>query len=295
MTNSVSLNGSLPPSPKKEEPLRSGFAARISFPFNATQTLTIVAIVFVVAMPGIVAAIPHASQTPVQIYNATCAPLLLTPLTVAAYLRRGIVAGLANQTEVTADRLKLNDFRKYWGQPDFAKQRRLDEEKFNLLHKASEDYVQNAPDHPAARAIALHQAKASLVQAYQLNKSAKVLKSQIQDLRFKEAEACQEAAELAETPQEILDWVARGLQELKFPLYPPQDLICHDHTDWPKCNVAISLWSTAAEAFLRLPSGEIDYSNIARRVDTSAIFSGTQAAAAQCLRYAAYYTKMLRH
>jgi hypothetical protein len=294
MANRVS-NGSLAPlSTKKEEFRKGADANRFSFPFNATQVVAIGASVLLVFLPiAIAAKAQPLSQAQVQICNATCAPLLLAPLTIAAYLKRGIIEGLSSQAAFKAEQLTLENVGQPW-EPDLFKQRQLEEKKIQLLQEASEEYVQKAPDHPVARAIALHQAKEALIQASKV-RGTSLLDNQIEALRLKAAQACLEAASLAEAPDEKLDWTAQGLRDLEISLNPSRDWACLHSGNLPKCDAALSLWSAAAEAFLRLSPRKSHHFDIVYRVESSAIFSGTQAAAVQCLRNAAYCAKMLRH
>jgi len=292
MTNRISNSSSALPSPQKEDSLKGADKHRFSFPFNATQALAIGTSVILVFLPVALAATAQ-PLSQVQIYNATCAPLLLTPLTIAVYLQRGIVEGLSSQAALKAEQLTLENVGQP-SEPDLFKQRRLEDEKTKLLQEASEEYAQKAPDHPVARAIALHQAKDALIRASQV-KGTSLLEKQIETLRLKAAQACLEAAELADAPDEKLDWVARGLRDLEISLSPSRDWSCLYSGNLPKCDAALSLWSTAAEAFLRLSPRTSHHFDIVSRVDSGAIFSGTQAAAVQCLRNAAYCAKMLRH
>jgi hypothetical protein len=140
-------------------------------------------------------------------------------------------------------------------------------------------FIRAAPlsDHPAAQAMALHKAKNKLRYG-----DEDWTKEQEQSLRLKEAAACQEAGELAESPEEKLAWVARGLKELKFfPSDAVKKRFGSNEDQLSTCDVAISLFSTQAQALLSISS------------PTQAPFQGTRYDAAQAFHNPAHCSQML--
>ncbi|MBS0647676.1 MAG: hypothetical protein JSS10_00455 [Verrucomicrobia bacterium] len=222
---------------------RTHLARRTSFPFNATQTLAITAVVSVLYLPFAIAGIAHSqssSSSQLQILNATCAPLVITPLAIAAYLRSGIA-------------------------------------KLALVS-----------DHPAAQALQLHQAKRKLLYEEDYTSQQEV------SLRCKEAFACHEAAELAQTPEEKLAWVARGLKELKYPSDAITKRFGLYEGDLPQCDVAISLFSTQAQALLSLSDREYTPPDIVEAGMAPTPLQGTLYGAAQAFRHMAHCSRMLK-
>jgi hypothetical protein len=143
-------------------------------------------------------------------------------------------------------------------------------------------------EHPAAQAMRLHQEKRKLLFEEDYTNQ------QEQSLRLKEAFACHEAAELAQTPEEKLAWVARGLQELKFPSDAIKTRFGHYEGDQPKCDVALSLFSTQAQALLSLSEREYTPPNIVNARPAPTPLQGTQYGAAQAFRHMAHCSLMLR-
>lgn len=245
MASRVSASTSTPPTfsaCNEQERPRTHLARRTSFPFNATQTLAITAVVSVLYLPFAVAGMAHSqpSSSALQVFNATCAPLLITPLAAVAYL--------------------------------------------------GSRFVQFIPtsDHPIAQAMQLHQDRREL-----MNKGH-YTDSQEQSLRCKEAFACHEAAELAQTPEEKLAWVAKGLKELKFPSDAITKNFGIDQEKWPECDVAISLFSTRAQALLSLSEREYTPPDIVEDWTAPTPLRGTQYGAAQAFRHMTHCSLMLR-
>jgi hypothetical protein len=120
------------------------------------------------------------------------------------------------------------------------------------------------------------------------------LEDRVKDLRVNEADACNLAAELADTPNQKLEWVARGLKELKISSDPEKDYSCLFEDNLPVCAAAASLWLTAARAFQELPSHETRYPySIVPYQLSSDLRSRAPVAAALCLYNAAYCLKSL--
>ncbi len=283
-----------PPLQKKEEPAKTDFNRRFSFQFDYKTALVIGVIVLVVFVPiaaALAAPAMPASRSQVQSYsNATCPPLQLSPLTVAAYLQSGNGKGHFSQAafknvEVDSD------------ETDSTQQIKLEQKKMTLLQKAAEEYQNKAEleDHPIARAIAFHQARECLKEARSLSRGLwkRQLEENIKILRIQEANACQEAATLAKTPQEKLEWIERGLEELNISPIRERNLSSFSSEDQLKCDAAASLWYTAAQAFSQLPPGEHHYFSIVDPEHWKPPFSENRFAAVQALRNAAHCSKLL--
>ncbi|MGD0665559.1 MAG: hypothetical protein ABSA17_07550 [Rhabdochlamydiaceae bacterium] len=245
----------------QEEP-KSESSSRFSWPFNAQQTGALVLIALIVFAPpvGALGAVLASSRALPQSglpSNATCPPLPMSPAAITAYLKFGDADHYPSDAAGQAQKLRPKDHKKNSWESDYTAQKRVNDKKFNLLTQAADDYTRAAEnDHPAAQAIAYHQAKAALEEANRLP-IGKTLTDQIEHFRVQEADACYGAASLAETPQEKLDWVARGLKELKI---NPFKFNPHENRkNLPMCDVAVSLYDTAAKAFKELPSPTYDH------------------------------------
>jgi hypothetical protein len=244
-----------------EEP-KSVSSNRFSWPFDTKQTLALVFIAAIVVMPalgaaGAVFASSRAAPQSGLPSNATCPPLPMSPSAITAYLKFGDADHYPSDAAQQAQKLRPKNYKKNSWETDYTAQRRVDGKKFDLLTQAASDYTKAAEnDHPAAQAIAYHQAKAALEEANRLT-TRNNLNDQIEHLRTQEAYACYEAAGLAEAPKEKLDWVARGLKELKI---NPFKFNPHENRkNLPMCDVAVSLYDTAAKAFKELPSPIYDH------------------------------------
>ena len=154
-------------------------------------------------------------------------------------------------------------------------------------------------DHPAEQAIAARQAIAALedVPHAQRCQTKPPLKDQIQELRVKEADACNEAAKLAGTPEEKLAWVSRGLKVLQAPKDPYNAAASGSDSlrrGDPACDVAAALYSTAAEAFKAAPSHDLR-SVTGKILEHPFSESKPLFAAAKCRIYGAYYSQLNLH
>jgi len=282
----------------QEEP-KSESSSRFSYPFDAKQTLALVFIAAMVVMPalgaaGAVFASSRAAPQSGLPSNATCPPLPMSPAVIAAYLKFGDAKHYTSDAAQQAQKLRPKNYKKNSWETDYTAQRRVDGKKFDLLIQAAGDYTRAAEnDHPAAQAIAYHQATAALEEANRLP-TGKTLIDQIEHLRTQEAYACYEAAGLAETPKEKLGWAARGLKELKI---NPDKFNPHENRkNLPMCDVAVSLYATAATAFKELPS--LPYEHHLAIVKTNPLEgsptdSGAPRAlmAVNCLTHAAAYSR----
>lgn len=205
-------------------PVRSDESCAV--PWSLKQKgAAVLAVLFVLnpfmAVVGV--ALNSSRVSPGAVGNATCPPLRLSPDVIQEYLARGTASHFKS---VAQGRLQSDVFDSF-----------DDRELVSRLYSEAEgDFRKMADDvHPAERAIAVHQAR-------QLEKENSAKERQ---LRIFEAVACSDAARVAETAHEKLQWVARGLEELDFQ---------HEHfycRDSDQCNVASTLWLTAAEAFLQ--------------------------------------------
>lgn len=142
-------------------------------------------------------------------------------------------------------------------------------------------------EHPAAQAMRLHQEKRKLLFEEDYTNQ------QEQSLRLKEAFACHEAAELAQTPEEKLAWVTRGLHELQFPSDAIITRFGLYEGDLPKCDVAISLFSTQAQALLSLSPREFVPPATVNAQPAPSPLEGTQYRAVQAFRQMAHCSEML--
>ena len=200
--------------------------------------------------------------SPGAVANATCPPLTLSPAVIQNYLEQGTASHFKSLAQA---RLQSEVFDSYEDSTTISR----------LYQEAKDDFLQIAEEaHPAERAIALHQAR-MLVE----DNSAEDRK-----LRVFEADACSDAALVAETAHEKLQWVARGLKELDF---QNRHFYCRDSI---QCNIASTLWLTASKAFLQKSDHEphSHYSIIRREhraIDNNAYY------AAESLRIAAFCTK----
>ena len=223
--------------------------------------------------------------------NATCPPLPISPAAIAAYLRDGKAKYYSSNAEEKAAELQDKGYIKSLVDPDY--KREMDDQRRDLFLEATRDFRragENA-DHPAARAIAFHQAKEALMNAnFLYSGNSDELKDRIKELRVKAAEACDEAAQLVEAPEEKLNWVARGLEELQQHVY--ESVSYHKKYD-PVSDTAGSLYYTAAQAFKALPSDEqSSHFKIVKRNPWEASPTDSSARlAATCLTNAAFYSR----
>ncbi len=194
--------------------------------------------------------------------NATCPPLRLSPAVIQEYLERGTASHFKSvaQGQLESELFDSYDDREMVSQ---------------LLSEAKDDVRRVAEEaHPAERAIALHQARQGVNENSMEDRKLRVL----------EADACSDAALVAETAHEKLQWVARGLKELD---YQNRHFYCRDSYT---CNVASTLWLIASKAFLQKSDRDPhSHDSIIRRehraIDNNAYY------AAESLRIAAFCTK----
>jgi len=270
--------------------------SRFSYPFDGKQTLALVFISAMMLMPALGAAGTafKASKTAPESgfpSNATCPPLPISPAAIAAYLRDGKAKYYSSNAEEKAAELQDKGYIKSLVDPDY--KREMDDQRRDLFLEATRDFRragENA-DHPAARAIAFHQAKEALMNAnFLYSGNSDELKDRIKELRVKAAEACDEAAQLVEAPEEKLNWVARGLEELQQHVY--ESVSYHKKYD-PVSDTAGSLYYTAAQAFKALPSDEqSSHFKIVKRNPWEASPTDSSARlAATCLTNAAFYSR----
>ncbi len=161
--------------------------------------------------------------SPGVLANATCPPLRLSPAVIQEYLEQGKASHFKSAAQ---GRLQSELFDSYDDR----------EMVSQLLSEAKDDVSRVAQEaHPAERAIALHQAR----------QIVKDNSKEDRKLRILEADACSDAALVAETAHEKLQWVARGLKELDS---HHEHFYCRDAN---QCNVASTLWLIASQAFLQ--------------------------------------------
>jgi hypothetical protein len=270
--------------------------SRFSYPFDAKQTLALVFITAMMLMPTLGAAgtaFKATKAAPESGFpsNATCPPLPISQAAIAAYLKFGKAEHYSSNAEKKAAELQDQGYIKSLVDTDY--KREIDDKRLTLLIQATRDFRragENA-DHPAASAIAFHQAKDAIMEALLLYKGdANDLKDHLKDLRVQSAEACDEAAQLVEAPEEKLNWVARGLEELQQHVY--ESASYHKNYD-PVSDTAGSLYYTAAQAFKALPSDEQgSHFKIIKREPLEASPTDSRARlAATCLKNAAFYSR----
>jgi hypothetical protein len=302
MTTPVSRTAS--PTQQSEQPAeeKSNFAKRVSSSFNFNQAIALVVIGSLVFLPlgaaGLAFAMPRAEFPPgLQTSNATCPPLQISPAVIQAYLRGESSHYYSSAAAREIDGLQLEDFKEMRYDSEQIQQRRLNEKKSELLKEAADDFLKTADseDHPAAKAVALHQAKEVLKQAQGLagpNKISQDLYTRVEGLRVEEADACHESAKLAETPEEKLSWATRGLLELNIPLNPYEANTFYLRDNLPACDAASVLFYSAAQAFKQLdPHKYYDYAALIRPNRKPIFTAQPQLAAAECLKRAAHYSR----
>ncbi len=306
MSSSVSLR-TTPSTEQPQQPAeeKSAFAERVSASFNYNQAITLVVIAFLVFLPlgaaGVALAMPRnvIPQSPpgLQSSNGTCPTLQISPAAIRSYLRHGNSEAYSSAAAREIEDLQLEDFKENRFDSEQTKQRRLDEKKCELLTEAAVDFLKTADgeDHPAAKALALHQATDALEQAKGLSYDYRIrrdLGNRVEKLRAEEADACYESAKLAETPEEKLSWAARGLLELKVPLNPYESNPFSLRDNLPACDAAASLFYTAGQSFKQLdPQKYYDHAALVRSNRMPISDARTQIAAAECLKYAGYYSR----
>ena len=116
MVHVVSLGISIPPK-KNEEPPKTAFAQRVSFKVDYQQVLAICLIVMAVFLPLVAAAAaPAMPRTTTQSHvrsqlNATCPPLPIGPVALAAYLQAGNGGQHTSAAALKSSSLKPEDFK----------------------------------------------------------------------------------------------------------------------------------------------------------------------------------------
>lgn len=292
------------PTQQPEQPAeeKSAFAARVAPSFNSNQAIALVVIASLVFLPlgaaGVALAMPRAElPAGLQTSNDTCQPLLISPAMIQAYLRGESTNYYSSAAAGQIEDLKLEDFKVMRYDSEETKQRRLNKRKSELLIEAADDFLKAADgeDHPAAKALALHQATDALEQFKGLSFDYRIkgeLENRVKGLRAEEADACHESAKLAETPEEKLSWATRGLMELKISLNPYESHSFSLRDNLPACDAAASLFYAAGQAFKQLdPRKYYDHAPLVKSIQTPIFAVRTQLAAAECLKRAAYYSR----